>query len=192
MVLIKSFNEFLNEFELEGEVQQGKPSWNGKDYLDVDGNISINHTDLTEFPCIFPEKWDKGFYCGNNKLTSLYGSPREVKGDFGCSGNQLTSLKGAPEKVGGNFKCTYNKLTSLEGAPERVGWDFNCTYNKLTSLKGAPREVRGGFYCNDNKLTSLEGAPKGVKGNFICDKNKNKFTKEDVRKVSNVQGEIYV
>ena len=78
---LKSFKQFLNEFEIEGEIH-GKPLWNGRDHLDGDGDISINRTDLTEFPCIFPEKWDKGFYCGNNKLTSLYGSPREVGGDF--------------------------------------------------------------------------------------------------------------
>ena len=51
---IQSFKQFLNEFELEGEVQQSKPLWNGKDYLDRFGSINISSTDLFEFPCIFP------------------------------------------------------------------------------------------------------------------------------------------
>ena len=52
---IKSFKEFINEFEIEGEYQQGKPFWNGKDYLDKDGNIDLSNRDLTELPYIFPE-----------------------------------------------------------------------------------------------------------------------------------------
>ena len=171
MYKIKSFTQFLNEFELEGEVQQGKPLWNGKDYLDKYGDIDLRHMNLKELPCIFPEKWDKDFDCSHNQLTSLYGSPREVGGDFYCSNNQLTSLTGAPKEVGGRFYCNDNKLTSLEDAPKEVG---------------------GNFYCYNNKLTSLTGAPKEVKGNFICSNNKNKFTEADVRKVCQVEGKIYV
>ena len=44
-----------------------------------------------------------------------------IKGDFFCSDNPLTSLEGSPEKVGGNFFCSDNQLTSLEGSPEKIG-----------------------------------------------------------------------
>ena len=135
MYKIKPFTQFLNEFELEGEVQQGKPLWNGKDYLEKDGNIDLRNMNLTELPCIFPEKWDKSFYCHLNKLTSLYGAPKEIGGNFFCSYNKLTSLEGAPREVGGDFFCSYNKLTSLEGAPKEVGDWFICDNNQLISQK---------------------------------------------------------
>jgi len=88
------------------------------------------------------------------------------------------------------FYCSYNKLTSLEGAPSKVGSGFYCSHNQLTSLKGAPTKVGGSFNCSSNKLTNLEGAPTKVGGYFYCHGNKVKFSKDDVRKVSKVKGEI--
>jgi hypothetical protein len=107
---IKSFKEFLNEFELEGEHHEGKPLWNGIDYLNEDGDIYLARKGLTELPCIFPEELDGNFYCSNNKLTSLYGSPKKVKGGFYCRSNRLTSLEGAPKVVGGDFFCNFNPV----------------------------------------------------------------------------------
>ena len=52
-------------------------------------------------------------------------------------------------------------------------------------------EVRGGFYCSNNKLTTLAGAPETVGGTFSCSDNPGNFTEEDVRAVSDVDGEIY-
>lgn len=95
----------------------------------------------------------------------------KVTGDFYCYHNKLTSLKGAPKEVGGHFSCNKNNLTSLQYAPIKVGKYFNCSFNNLTSVKGAPKEVGGDFNCYDNKI---------------------KFTEEDVIKVSNVKGRIYV
>ncbi len=96
----------------------------------------------------------------------------KVTGNFYCEGNELTSLKGCPSEVGGNFRCDDNNdLTSLEGCPKKVGGDFDCSRDKLTSLKGCPSEVGGDFDCSNNKV---------------------KFTEEDVRKVCNVKGDIYV
>ena len=126
---IKSFKEFLNEFEIDGEYQQGKPLWNGKDYLDENGNINLSNMNLTELPCIFPEVWERGFYCKDNQLTSLEGAPKEVKKSFYCSNNQLTSLEGAPINVGIGFNCDNNQLTSLKGAPKEVGGSFACRNN---------------------------------------------------------------
>ena len=126
----------------------------------------------------------------NGKLTIKF---NKVTGNFICGDNKLTSLKGCPKEVGGNFGCGDNKLTSLEGCPEKVGGDFDCGFNKLTSLKGCPEKVGGSFDCGDNKLTSLEGAPKEIGGDFYCRGNKGKrFTKSDVKKVCKVGNDIYV
>ena len=119
-----------------------------------------------------PQEVGGGFNCRNNKLTSLEGAPQVVDGGFNCYSNKLTSLKGAPQEVTGRFDCSNNKLTSLEGAPQVVGAGFYCSYNKLTSLEGAPQVVGGDFYCSGNKLTSLEGAPQKVKRAFDCGDNK--------------------
>ena len=110
MSKIKSFKEFINEFEIEGEYQQGKPLWNGKDYLDEEGDIDLSNMNLTELPCVFPEVWDEGFFCNDNKLTSLEGAPKIAKRNFFCSNNQLTSLEGAPKEVGGSFACRNNPI----------------------------------------------------------------------------------
>ena len=104
---IKSFSQFLNEFEIEGELQS-KPIWNGKDYLDSDGDIDLSNMNLTELPCIFPEIWGKGFFCYNNRLTSLFGAPKKINGTFNCNYNRLTSLNDAPRLVIGDFYCSDN------------------------------------------------------------------------------------
>ena len=82
----------------------------------------------------------------------------KVEGNFYCYNNQLTSLEGSPETVGGTFDCDRNKLTSLEGAPETVGGDFDCNYNELTSLEGGPKIVGDNFWClnNPKKFTKEE------------------------------------
>ena len=93
----------------------------------------------------------------------------KVSGNFYCIDNILTSLEGTPNSVGGHFYCYNNYLTSLNGAPKSVGGDFFCSLNKLTSLKGCPISVCGHFYCYSNKLTSLEGCPTKIGGFFNCD-----------------------
>ena len=53
--------------------------------------------------------------------------------------------------------------------------------------------IKDYFYCtNCNSLKSLEGAPKEVGSGFYCVKCGRYFTQEDVKKVSNVKGIIYV
>jgi hypothetical protein len=52
--------------------------------------------------------------------------------------------------------------------------------------------VDGDFDCSHNILVSLEGAPKYVGERFICGFNTKKFTKEEVRRLVNVVGEVFV
>ena len=119
-----------------------------------------------------------------------------VDKDFKCAFcDLLTSLEGAPKNVGGTFNCIYcNSLTSLKGSPEKVGGKFNCNgCDSLTSLEGAPKEVDGSFYCYNCKLLkSLKGLPKKIGGDFDCSDNDMKFTKNDIKKVSNIKGKIYI
>jgi hypothetical protein len=101
-----------------------------------------------------------------NKLPFKFG---KVTGHFYCFDNKLTSLEGSPKSIGGNFYCSSNNLTSLKGCPKQVGGTFSCSKNNLTSLKGAPTHVGGTFYCHENKLTSLKGCPLYIGDDFLCD-----------------------
>ena len=115
-----------------------------------------------------------------------------VYGNFNCTNNKLTSLEGAPRKVKGSFISISNKLTSLIGAPIEIGGFFSCFGNILTSLEGAPLKVKEKFDCSSNKLTSLEGAPKKVGKGFYCYDNTKKFTREEVASMCEVRGTIVV
>ena len=148
----------------------------------------------------YKQKFGVEVYKGNIKLTNeslpyfkKYSKIKKVNGTFNCNSLNLTSLTDLPipEYVNGEFNCSFNKLTSLQGAPKYVGKEFWCSYNYLTSLEGSPEYVGSIFWCHNNKLTSLQGAPKEVGGVFYCINNPTTFTKEDVRKVCDVKGEIF-
>lgn len=132
----------------------------------------------------------------SRSLETLKGAPQEVGRHFYCSFcEKLKSLDGCPRQIGGDFECWgCTKLKTLKGAPQKVGYSFKCSHClKLTSLKGCPNEIGGRFDCNDcPKLESLEGAQKEVDGDFECKSCGNKFTKNDVKKISNVKGKIKV
>ena len=176
-----------------------KPNKEGKFEVSSNGDVEVKNKSITSLTNgLFIWTNIKGNFISSNcnSLTSLEGAPKEVGGNFYCSiCNSLTSLKGAPKKVGGNFSCGYcNSLTSLEGAPKEVGGNFSCfNCDSLTSLEGAPKKVGADFSCfNCKSLISLEGAPKEVGGYFNCDDCCKNFSKDYVKKVSNVKGEIRV
>jgi hypothetical protein len=133
-------------------------------FVNVNGNVylaDLKRKNIVGIPFKFG-KVSGDFFCEGAGLTTLEGSPREIRGNFWCSQNKLVSLKGGPEKVGGNYVCSENKLTSLEGVPEIINRDFVCNKNKLTTLKGGPKEVKGYYDCSFNKLVNLEGLPEKV------------------------------
>ena len=145
-----------------------------KDYIrnGIKGNLDLSSMKLTVLPDILKNVTvDGNFWCGHNKLTSLKNAPSIVVGSFFCGHNKLTTLAGSPSSVGRNFDCSYNDLTSLEFAPTNVGRDF---------------------WCGVNDLTSLEFAPTNVGRDFDCIENPVKFTKEQVRAVCDVKGDIFV
>ena len=80
--------------------------------IDVDGNVNLSRKGLTKLPLKFGNVTGY-FYCSDNQLTTLEGSPKEVGGGFYCNNNKLTSLKGGPAKLGGEFNCQLNQLPKL-------------------------------------------------------------------------------
>ena len=101
--------------------------------IDVNGNVDLSMKKLTKLPLKF----------------------NKVSGSFYCNNNQLITLEGSPREIGVHFHCSHNKLTSLEGGPKEVGRYFCCQYNQLTSLEGGPKKVCGNFYC-DRYISDIE------------------------------------
>ena len=120
----------------------------------------------------------------------------DCSGDVVVKNENITSLTNGIfswGQIGGGFNCSFcGSLKSLDGAPKEVGGDFHCYGCKyLKSLDGAPKVVNGNFDCSDcPSLNTLEGAPKEVGGNFNCLNCKILFTKNDIKKVSNVKKDI--
>ena len=136
-MIIKSFKLF--ESSNDQEIHDICDKYRIKNYsinedgsIDVDGNVDLGDKNLSKLPIKFGKVG--GFYCYNNKLTSLDGSPGYVGGDFYCQYNQLTSLEGAPSHVGRDFYCSYNQLTSLEDVPSYVGGNFDCVGNPIYEI----------------------------------------------------------
>ena len=110
--------KFLDEYI------RGTWSVNREGLVDVEGNFYCNRQGLEDFLGIRFGKVSGGFYCYNNQLRTLEGSPREVGEDFYCWANQLRTLEGSPREVGGDFWCSRNPLISLEGTPEVIEGTF--------------------------------------------------------------------
>ena len=168
---------------------------NGKIVINCIGNIRVKNKKLKQLTNgLFEWGVVDSFICEDcESLKSLEGAPKGAIW-FNCSYcNSLTTLEGAPEKCR-TFICSYcNSLKSLEGAPEKV-IVFDCTYcDSLKTLKGGPKDVDRDFKCNYcTSLKDLTGAPKKVGGWFNCRGCGKKFTKEDVEKISKVNGRIII
>lgn len=80
-------------------------------------------------------------------LSSLYGSPKYVGGNYNISGCKLNSLKYAPIEVGGNFIAWKNNFLTLKGSPKYIGGncELNFESNSLRSFEGAPEKIGGKF-----------------------------------------------
>ena len=112
--------------------------------IDVDGNVNLNHNELTKIPIIF-NKVTGYFSCVENFLTNLENSPRWVDGNFFCQNqydNSLKSLKGAPDYVRYRFECNdNNNLKSLEGLPKYIGGSLDIKYTRIYSFDYIPDSV---------------------------------------------------
>jgi len=160
---------------------------NGPTHVGGEYDCSENNLETLEWS---PTEIEYDFNCKNNKITSLIGLPEKIGGDLNCGENKLlTSLEGSPKEVRGFFICYKTSITSLEGGPIEPSSGYYVNNNNLKTLKGAPKVVYGTFGCNDNQLTSLEYAP-NVVNKFSCQNNKKQFTKEDVIKECSVLNNV--
>ena len=138
--------------------------------VDVDGDVYIDHTNLTKLPVQFGTVMGS-FNISHNHLDTLSGCPHTVMRDFNCYHNKLTSLICSPTNVGGGYDCSQNELKSLEFIPENLNAHTLCSHNKLTTLKFAPKSVKGNFDCSFNGITNFEFAPEIVNNNFFAHGN---------------------
>ena len=93
--------------------------------VDVRGSVFLDKKKLSVFPIQFGTI-DGNFYCQNNELVSLLGSPIKVNGMFICSDNELTSLEFSPERVGSDFRCSNNPIQDLSLFKTIVYGSFEC------------------------------------------------------------------
>jgi hypothetical protein len=156
MKYLKRFNESIEDIDsICRKYRITNYTINQDGSVDVDGDVYLSYKKLTRLPLKFG-KVGGGFFCYNNKLTTLEGCPKTVGGSFWCYNNQLTTLEGGPtEVVGGSFYCYNNQLTTLEGGPTKVGGDFSCSNNQLTTLEVCPKTVGCDFSCYNNQLTII-------------------------------------
>ena len=106
------------------EIEEICEKFNIKNYtivdglVDVDGDVVLSLEKLTELPLRFG-RVSGDFYCEDNHLTTLKGSPLYVSGNFFCRENDLTNLKFSPIEVGGRYYCSFNNnLRTLRGLEE--------------------------------------------------------------------------
>jgi hypothetical protein len=102
------------------ENTRGKWSVNSEGLVDIKGGFLCSDEGLEDFLGIKFGKVSEDFWCFDNQLRTLEGSPRVAGSGFWCSRNQLKTLEGSPRVVGGRFYCYENPLISLEGAPEVI------------------------------------------------------------------------
>ena len=196
--IFEVIEEFLKENYNGKWIISKKPNKDGLYEVSSNENIKVKNTNITSLTNgLFIWTSVKGnFNCsGCKSLKTLEGAPEEVEGDFSCYDcNLLKTLEGSPKEVGGYFSCyDCNLLKTLKGAPEDVEGGFYCSYcEELKSLKGAPEYVGGNFSCHScNLLKTLDGAPEEVGGDFSCFNCGKVFSEDDIKKVSNINGNIY-
>lgn len=137
----------------------------GSGLVDVKGSVKLTGNKIFKLPLKFGNVTGN-FYCKENGLKTLKGSPKFVGGSFNCSDNELTTLVDGPRYVGGSYFCNENNLISLKGCPAEIVGEFNCAVNSLESLKYGPKRVGENFYAHHNMLKTLIGSPAFVAGSF--------------------------
>lgn len=131
-------------------------------YFVVKGDLNLGYMGLTELPDLSTIRVEGSFYCNDNYLTTLYGSPTEVKRNFFAGHNKLRSPEGCTRIIPLVFEVCDNQLITLENGPEFAG-TYLCQRNLLKSLKGVTINEMVRFDCRGNPLESLDFAPFLVK-----------------------------
>lgn len=138
--------------------------WNpNTESVDVKGDVNIKVSNFNQ-EILDEIKFGRvlgNFLCGSLDLTNLNFAPDFVGKDFNCSHNLLTSLEGSPKEVRGNFTIYSNgrKIKNLMGSPRKIGQNFMIGFGVesdcLESLVGAPEEVDGNFNLSDSTGTVI-------------------------------------
>ncbi len=139
MKYIKLYEEF-NSFELNEEQEyfldrRAKGRWKfnpNNGLVDINGDFDCSDKSLDDFYGIKFGKITDSFYCNDNQLISLEGSPNDVSGGFYCAGNKLMSLIGCPVSIGRGFSCSDNQLISLKGCPIKTGHSIGSSGNIIS------------------------------------------------------------
>ncbi len=129
--------------------------------IDVDGNVNLSYMGLTKIPIKF----------------------NKISGRFWCNNNKLTTLKGSPKEVGVYFECSNNKLTSLEHC-SNIKRSLYCSNNKLKNLIGIGI-VNTNIYMYNNPLESLEGFY-GDYDKLYCDNKLKIIRKQKLKLIENL------
>jgi hypothetical protein len=101
--------------------------------VDVNNDVNLVNKGLTTIPIQFGII--NGYFdCACNQLTSLKGTPYEVKSWFSVRANKLKTLEGCPKVVHSHFYVSSNALTYLDFLPEKISGAINCTDNPLVKI----------------------------------------------------------
>jgi hypothetical protein len=149
-------------FESNSQIDTICEKYNIKNYtinsdnsVDVDGKVYFCDKKLESIPLNF-NTVNGYFSCSWNNLTSLKGCPIRVGDGFYCYNNRLTSLQYSPQYMeNGDYYCSWNKIESLQYCTELIRDYFSCDNNKLTSLEHHPT-VYGEFSCWNNQINTFE------------------------------------
>lgn len=121
-----------------------------------DDEVNITHMKLDCIPVQF--NIVKGmFYCNNNNLKSLKGSPRYL----------------IPSKYRTAFYCYENKLTSLEYCTADIEYELGCSNNNIFDLKGFPNVKE--FAIDQNPINRLLDRIQDIIGDYYFERKKREF-----------------
>jgi len=106
-ILLENQNPNNIDLKLLKNCVNGKYTINDDGSIDVKGSVDLSQMNLPKIPFKF-RNVSGNFYCGDNKIKNLYGSPVNVGGEFSCSySHHLTSLDGTPDNVDNDFYCYF-------------------------------------------------------------------------------------
>ena len=132
--------KYLKLFESFGNIDEICKKYSIENYtINTDGSIDVNDT----------------VYLYYEGLTKLLLKFNKIDGDFYCYNNKLESLEGSPVEINGHFFCYYNKLTSFKFAPRIIRGDFYCQCNNIKTFEYFPSYVKGDFLCDNNPIWNV-------------------------------------
>src|SRR5574343_1374438 len=129
MKYLRLFESFEDIDKICREYGITKYAINPDGSINVNNFIWISNCNLTKLPIKFSKSL--GFYCENNKLKTLEGSPVEVNGNFFCGDNKLTSFEFAPKIIRGTLDCCNNNIKTFEHFPNFIKNHFFCDNNLI-------------------------------------------------------------